>query len=121
MAGKDSLEKIKKLRAHYTLAEDQRTLSDLEKKIHSEIKKKNFAKNPLIKDIVRDSITKIKEINFLLSYDDELNKPESATLRMSLFRERDVHKFYIKRFGVVLNDNNLDAIDSELDELLDRI
>ncbi len=117
MINKDFDVKLKKLREIYILPEDQKTIDEVEKKIRSRIAAANLAERPEVKLITEDAQRKIKEINILLAYDEELNSPteEARVKRWGLFKERSIHQFYLDRFGIKNIEAELESIDQTLD------
>lgn len=95
-------EKISKLRQIYTQPHDQRSITEMERKIRATLQKKELLKVDGIKQIIKAAEEEVSNINFLLAYDEKANAAteDAAAYRKSLFRERAVHLFWLNRFGV---------------------
>ena len=112
--------KLGKLREIYKQPEDQRLINDTERKIRDLISKADKMGDPIFLGMIADAKKKVREINFLLAYDAELNAPseEARMKRYGLFRERSIHQFYLERFGVKSIEVELESLDRFMDEKL---
>lgn len=112
-------EKLKALREKYTQPQDQITFDEVEKELRKNLAKAAIAELPEIVAVVKDALKRVKDINYLLAYDLELNAPseEAARKRFALFRVREVFEFWIARFGSI---DELEKANGELEKVLDE-
>ena len=124
MAQTDFDTKLTKLREIYNQPEDQRLIDDTEKRIREliaqAVQQDQLLDDPIVAAILTDSKKKVREINFLLAYNADLNAPteEAQRLRYGLFRERSIHQFYLDRFGVRNIEEELASLDKFMDSKL---
>lgn len=116
--------KLNKLRELYKLPEDQRLIDDTEKRIRDlitqAVQQDKLLDDPIIAAIIADTKKKVREINFLLTYNAEYNAPteDAQRLRYGLFRERSIHQFWLDRFGVKNIEEELESLNKFMDEKL---
>lgn len=114
--------KLKDLRKKYPSESSLKQIDDDEKALRHLIVQKDFASNEVVVEIVKDAKAKIEDINFLLSYDDEMNQPEKNIERRAMFRERNVWQFMLDRFGVDTKqiDEQIGMLENGVDTELSR-
>lgn len=115
---KDFIIKIKKLREYYDEPEDIKIIDEREKQLRDLIAQKKFSKNEVVEKIVESAQQEIRQINFLLTYDDSLD--DDSERRKALKYQRKVHQFYLSRFSGETADQQLQRITNELDSYLKR-
>lgn len=111
---KDIDTKLKKLREKYPSDVSLRAIDEDERTLRTLIAQKDFANHEVVLSFTQDAQRKIRDINFLLAYDDTLNTPEKALDRRSLWRERQVWQFILDRFCI-----SVDAVKQQI-ELLEE-
>lgn len=107
-------EKITKLRDIYLEDYDQKQIDAIEKALRTKVAASKIADNDIAKELIKDAVSRIKDINFLLAYDRKLTEVE----REGLFKERIVHQWWLDRFGVKNLDNLLKSLEEYVDEKL---
>lgn len=107
--------KLKKLREKYVDKRDQMMIDDIESLLRKKLKQSDFAQNDFAKMIVEDAEKRVVDIDFLLSNDQKLTDIERARL----FAEKEVHKFYLSRFGSKNADSYIASLGRFLDEKLE--
>lgn len=113
-------EKLKELRKKYPSEQSQLQITEDETSLRTLIKTKEFAKHELVEKIIEDTKERIRDINFLLAYDETLNEPENKDKRYAFFRTREVWQFVLDRFGIDENvvDGMIHNIEKSIDEEL---
>ena len=114
----DTQAKLKTLREYYY--DDDYSLkwvAETEKKIRSLVVQQELMKNSSVVAIVEDARSRVNTINKLLTYDETLSQED----RNKLFRERNVHQFYLDRFEGRDIDKRFESINTVLDEELAKI
>lgn len=92
-----------------------------EKALRQLIAQKSFASDPIVLQIVSDASKKIEEINYLLSYDMELNKAGQEYVRFSLYNTREVWQFIIDRFSFKRLDSTIETFAKDFEKEIDRL
>lgn len=111
-------EKLKKLRDYYY--DDERSLKIIdgyEKHIRQNIVKDKLMENASVVSIVNEAKKRVALVDLLLKTDKTL----TDIARIELFKEKEVHKFYIDRFDNVDIEKRMDAIHSVIDIELNKI
>ena len=98
-------EKLKKLRAIFTLPHDQQAITDLEKHLRQELYDADLLNIDSFVHNIEDIKERIGAINLLLVEDSEYNKPniESVAKRQEIIGEKRAYEFVLSRFGVVID------------------
>lgn len=111
-------EKLKKLREYYY--DDDYSLKwieETEKKIRRLVVNDALKENQSVIEIINDAKARINTINKLLVYKEDITVEE----RNKLYRERDVHQFYLDRFEGRNLDDRFEQIEKVLDEEISKI
>jgi hypothetical protein len=87
--------KLQKLRAIYVDPDDHAFLDEIEKGLRRRIVESDLVSNDVVRAIIEDGRKKIEEITFILANDRNISEQE----RKLLFDKREVHQFYLDRFG----------------------
>lgn len=114
----DVQRKLQDLRAIYQDPVDQRAISEMERQLRVKIQEARLREVEPIPDIIEDAYNHIRQINFLLAFDEELLKPEKSEFRAALFKERSVHQFWLERLGAWDAERVISQIDSFVNERL---
>lgn len=112
------LEKLKTLREYYY--DDGYALKYIdavETNIRRLVATESLLENKAVAAIVDDAKGRIKVINQMLTMDENLKDDERA----KLYRERNVHQFYLDRFEGRNIEQRFDSINSILDQEVERI
>lgn len=111
-------EKLKQLREYYY--DDDYSLkyiATVEKNIRTLVVQEELMQNKAVVAIVDDARGRIDTINKLLTMDEDL----TTEARAKLYRERNVHQFYLDRFEGRDISKRFDGINGILDQELTRI
>lgn len=111
----DILSKVEKLKKIYRTPIDQRELDTVEEKIRQTVVKQKLARRSEVRDIIGDSIRRIKELSYLLAWDEKSTEEE----RVGYFAERRVHMFWLNRLDGTAAKKVLQYIESNVDNKLD--
>jgi len=116
MAENDVEVKIAKLKRIYKNPIDQRDLGALEEKLRQTITKKRFARNAVVQEIIGETVRKIKELSYLLAWDERATPEE----RNSYFTERKVHMFWLERIDGTVAQKMIAQMESSVDNKLNE-
>lgn len=105
------LANLQKIRATYLSQEDQKTITQIERRLREKIAAKKIAELPLIQEIVADAEQRVAHIHQLLADDAALQSPERSMERMALYHEKKVHEFWISRLRGEEIDAEIRAIE----------
>lgn len=110
-------EKLKKLRDYWFDDEYSLKFVDtVEKTLRKIMVKEKLAGNKAVQAILADVKDRIKAIDTMLIYDEEMTELE----RKLLMREKKVHGFYLNRFDGKNVDEQFESVGKLLDEELER-
>lgn len=106
-------EKLKRLRDYYWNDEGSlKQIDSYEKNVRKLVILEKLMENQSVIEIVKDAKNRVKTIDIILTTDKNLNE----TARLELFKEKEVHKFYLDRFDNVSIEQRMEAIYKVVDE-----
>lgn len=112
-----TIKKLKELREYYY--DDDYSLKwieGVEKNIRRLVATSEIMSTPAVIAIIDDARKRIDTINKFLTLDENLTQED----RNKLYRERNVHQFYLDRFEGRDLDKRFDSINSALDAEIER-
>ena len=110
-------EKINRLRRIYIDdKESNKFIDSVENNLRKAIGIKKLAELPEIITMIEDAVGRIKDINFLLAYDEKLSDEPAA--RKGLFREREVHQFWLERLDPKKAEEIITSLEHFIEEKL---
>lgn len=110
--------KLKSLREYYYDDEySLKWIADTEKNIRSLAVNEKLSENGSVQAIIEDATGRINTINQLLTYDETLTQED----RNKLYRERNVHQFYLDRFSGRDIEKRFSTISGIIDQEVERI
>lgn len=111
-------QKLKELKEYYYDDDfSLKWIEEVEKNIRRLLAMEKLATNKSIKAIVKDAQARIKTINTLLTMDEDLSTED----RKMLYRERNVHQFYLDRFEGQTIEERFEKIGNVLGEEVQKI
>jgi len=110
--------KLKKLKDIYVLEKDQQRFVKTEKMLRKVIHNQKLGEHEVIKMIADNARNDIKNIDFLLAYDDELNGEDKWIERKMLFERRNnIKTDILDRFSFSVDRSIQKRIEESIDEL----
>lgn len=114
----NTISKLQKLREYYY--DDDYSLKwidDVEKNIRKLVVQEDLSTNKAVVAIIDDAMARINTINQFLQMDENLTTED----RSKLYRERNVHQFYLDRFVGRDIEKRFETTGKVLDQELERI
>ena len=106
--------KLAELREEYEGEDNQSEISAREKRCMDKIKDSNLASVDGVKEIIKDALGRVHDINVILAY-DELSELDRAKYQT----QRDFFEMYIlRRFGAYKVEDALAELEKYVDEKL---
>lgn len=106
--------KLQDLRAMYQSPIDQRAITQMENELRRRIAETKLAEIEPMPMIINDAYMQVRQINFLLAFDENM----TTEFRAALIKERAAHQFWLERLGAWNAERIIEDIDRFASERL---